>query len=260
MAAIEDLPGARTVTAMDDLGIFGSGSSAAGGSEDGSSGGVSRRTFLSGVVVVGAAAGLASVGEGALSGQPALAATTPPTGPPTTTVPLPTTTAPEQLLLTWGNDPATRGHGVLVGTGHGRRSRPRLSAYSTAPISATRPGRTIALPEPQPLDVTRALPERVQRELHRRAERARRRTTTTSSCRTWSPTPRYYYQVSDGATPAPSTAGCELRDRARRPGPVPLLQLRRPGNAVVRPQRLRQPVARVVRQLLLRGQRDRESR
>ncbi len=108
MVAIEDLPGARTVTAMDDLGIFGSGSSAAGGSEDGSSGGVSRRTFLSGVVVAGAAAGLASVTEGALSRQPALAATTPPTGPPTTTVPLPTTTAPEQLLLTWGNDPATQ--------------------------------------------------------------------------------------------------------------------------------------------------------
>ena len=68
--------------------------------------GVTRRTFLSGVVVVGAAVGLAGVAEGALPGQKALAAT-PPSGPPTVTLPLPTTTAPEQLLLTWGSDPAT---------------------------------------------------------------------------------------------------------------------------------------------------------
>src|ERR1700684_2961858 len=82
---------------MDDSGMFGSGPSSSG---------PTRRQFMSGVVVVGAAVGLAAVTDTAFTRQEALAAT-PPSGPPTTTVPLPTTTAPEQLLLTWGANPAT---------------------------------------------------------------------------------------------------------------------------------------------------------
>ena len=102
---------------------------------------VSRRIFLGGVAGLGAAAGLARTGQSVLRPQPASAATTAgaagagpaglsaagataPTGPPTTTLPLPTTTAPEQLLLTWGADPATVGHRVLVGAGHGAAARP----------------------------------------------------------------------------------------------------------------------------------------
>jgi alkaline phosphatase D len=209
VAAIEDLPGARTVTAMDDLGIFGSGSSAAGGSEDGSSGGVSRRTFLSGVVVVGAAAGLASVSEGALSRQPALAATTPPTGPPTTTVPLPTTTAPEQLLLTWGNDPATQVTVSWSAPGTVAQPAPTLR-YSAAPISATRPGRTIALPEPQPLNVARHYPSESSVSF---TDGLNAQTTYFYhvQLQDLEPDTRYYYQVSDGATPAPSTAGSSFQ-------------------------------------------------
>src|ERR1700684_4202574 len=85
---------------MDDSGMFGSGPS---------SNGPTRRQFMSGVVVVGAAVRLGGVPAPAFARQEALAAT-PPSGPPTTTVPLPTTTAPEQLLLTWGGNPATDDH------------------------------------------------------------------------------------------------------------------------------------------------------
>jgi phosphodiesterase/alkaline phosphatase D-like protein len=50
-------------------------------------------------------AGLTRATEGPLWHQDAFAAAAP-SGPPTTTLPLPTATAPEQLLLTWGADPA----------------------------------------------------------------------------------------------------------------------------------------------------------
>lgn len=60
---------------------------------------LSRRRFLTGVAGFGAFVGLAGVSEGPLWHQDAFAATAPP-GPPTMTLPLPTTTRPEQLLLT----------------------------------------------------------------------------------------------------------------------------------------------------------------
>src|ERR1700685_2756213 len=132
---------------MDDSGMFGTGPSSSG---------PTRRQFMSGVVVVGAAVGLAAATDTAFTRQAALA-TTPPTGPPTTTVPLPTTTAPEQLLLTWGNDPATQVTVSWSAPGTVAQPAPTLR-YSAAPISATRPGRTIALPEPQPLNVARHYP------------------------------------------------------------------------------------------------------
>src|SRR5580698_3819905 len=125
---------------MDDMGIFGSGASG-----DGSEAGVSRRMFLSGVVVVGAAAGLAGVADGALTRQAAFAATAP-SGPPTTTLPLPTTTAPEQLWLTWGKNPA---HEVTVSwSAPGTVAQPAPSlAISTRPITAEHLGTLIKLPE-----------------------------------------------------------------------------------------------------------------
>src|ERR1700677_1218148 len=70
-------------------------------SEDGN--GVSRRNVLRGAAGIGAvigAGGLIDVGFE----QRALAAP----DPGNTTVPLPTTTAPEQLHLTWGADPKTQ--------------------------------------------------------------------------------------------------------------------------------------------------------
>src|SRR5580692_5539072 len=137
---------------MDDSGIFGSGLSSAENSDSG----LSRRQFISTVVVVGAAAGLASIGAETAAAGRALAAS-PPAGPPSVTVPLPTTTAPEQLLLTWGSDPASQVTVSFMAPGTVPMPAPAL-AFSRAPISRTNPGRLIRLPEPRPLDVARPYP------------------------------------------------------------------------------------------------------
>src|SRR5580704_16688596 len=129
---------------MDDSGMFGTGPSSSG---------PTRRQFMSGVVVVGAAVGLAAVTDTAFTRSAALAATAP-SGPPTTTLPLPTTTAPEQLLLTWGGDPATQVTVSWSAPGTVAQPAPVL-AFSTRPISSANPGWTIKLPDPQPLDVTK---------------------------------------------------------------------------------------------------------
>src|ERR1700744_1260447 len=121
---------------MDDSGMFGGGRSA-----DESDGGLSRRTFLSGVVVVGAAVGLSGVAEGAIAAGPALAAPpAPPSGPPTTTIPLPTTTAPEQLWLTGGSNPASDVTVSWLSPGTVPMPAPTLT-WSSRPISAHNPGR-----------------------------------------------------------------------------------------------------------------------
>src|SRR5450432_793985 len=112
--------------------------------------GFTRRRFIIGTVGVGAASFVAGT---AVRAPRALAATAP-SGPPTTTLPLPTTTAPEQLLLTWGNNPA---HDVTVSwsaPGTVPQPAPTL-AISTRPITKHNPGRLIRLPEPAPLDVTK---------------------------------------------------------------------------------------------------------
>ena len=62
--------------------------------------GFTRRRFIIGSVGVSA---VAAIGGTAVRAPRALAASAP-SGPPTTTIPLPTTTKPEQLLLTWGRD------------------------------------------------------------------------------------------------------------------------------------------------------------
>jgi hypothetical protein len=113
----------------------------------------SRRSFLAGVVGVSAVAGLITVTEAAVTQQAARAATAP-SGPPTTTLPLPTTTAPEQLLLTWGADPATAVTVSWSAPGTVPQPAPAL-VFSTRPITASNPGWMISVPAPQPLDVTR---------------------------------------------------------------------------------------------------------
>src|ERR1700757_5266663 len=112
---------------------------------------VSRRIFLTGVAGLGAAAGLARVGQGVARAQAADAATAP-SGPPTTTLPLPTTTAPEQLLLTWGADPATAVTVSWSAPGTVAQPAPTLR-YSTKPITEANPGHLVKLPDPKPLNV-----------------------------------------------------------------------------------------------------------
>jgi alkaline phosphatase D len=184
---------------MDNSDMNQQGRSAAGGG-----GGFSRRSFLTRVAGFGAAVGLASVPEGPLWWRKdAFAATVPP-GPPTTTLPLPTTTAPEQLLLTWGADPATSVTVSWSAPGTVAQPAPKL-AYSTSPITTANPGRLVRLPEPKPLDMTQ-----------RYAQAASVSFTDGLNAQTTyfyhvqltdlRPGTRYYYQVSDGAA-VPSTAG-----------------------------------------------------
>jgi hypothetical protein len=165
--------------------------------------GFTRRSFLAGVVGVSAAVGIAGAVEGTL-GTPAALAATAPSGPPAVTLPLPTTTAPEQLLLTWGADPATAVTVSWSAPGTVAQPAPRL-AVSTRPITPANPGRVIRLPQPQPLDVAQ-----------RSAPAAAVSFTDGLNGQTTffyhvqlaglEPGTRYYYQVSDGAA-LPSTAG-----------------------------------------------------
>ena len=186
---------------MDDMGIFGSGASG-----DGSEAGVSRRMFLSGVVVVGAAAGLAGVADGAFTRQAAFAATAP-SGPPTTTLPLPTTTAPEQLWLTWGKNPAKDVTVSWLAPGTVAQPAPTL-AYSRSPIGHGNPGRVIQLPEPKQLDVSKHYP-RASSVSFTDGLNAQTTFVYHVELRDLEPGTRYYYQVSDGAA-TPSTAGASF--------------------------------------------------
>jgi alkaline phosphatase D len=123
-------------------------------------------------------------------------------------LPLPTTTAPEQIWLTWGANPARDVTVTWLSPGSVPQPAPTL-AYSRFPITASNPGRVIRLPEPQPLDVTRRYPcassvsftdgLNAQTTHHYHVE-----------LRDLDPDTRYYYQVSDGATP-PSTAGSSFQ-------------------------------------------------
>ena len=196
---MERLPTFPSVPGMDQSGMGESGRSAAGDHR-----GFSRRSFLTGVLGFGAAVGLAGVPEGPLWHQDAFAATAPPPGPPTTTLPLPTTTAPEQLLLTWGADPATSVTVSWSAPGTVAQPAPML-AYSTSPITATHPGRVVHLPEPKPLDVTRRYPQAASVSF---TDGLNAQTTYFYHVQLTDlrPGTRYYYQVSDGAA-APSTAG-----------------------------------------------------
>jgi alkaline phosphatase D len=126
-----------------------------------------------------------------------------PSGPPTTTLPLPTTTGPEQLLLTWGGDPAREVTVSWSAPGTVPQPAPTL-AVSTGPITAGNPGRLIKLPDPKPLDVTQRYEEAASVSF---TDGLNGQTTYFYHVQLaeLEPGTRYYYQVSDGA-PAPSTA------------------------------------------------------
>jgi hypothetical protein len=111
--------------------------------------GFTRRRFIIGGVGVSA---VAAIGGTTVRAPRALAASAP-SGPPTTTIPLPTTTKPEQLLLTWGGDPATQVTVSWSAPGTVAQPVPTL-AFSTRPITAHNPGLLVKLPDPKPLDVT----------------------------------------------------------------------------------------------------------
>jgi hypothetical protein len=165
--------------------------------------GFTRRRFIIGTAGVGAAAALA----GTVVRAPRARAATAPSGPPTTTLPLPTTTEPEQLLLTWGNDPAREITVSWSAPGTVPQPAPTL-AFSTRPITATNPGRVIRLPEPEPLDVTRRYPRAASVSF---TDGLNGQTTFFYHVQLaeLAPGTRYYYQISDGA-PAPSTAGASF--------------------------------------------------
>jgi hypothetical protein len=188
---------------MDDSGIFAWGPAA--DSEGSENAGLSRRQFISSVVVAGAAIGLAgTAAEAAFTKTPAQAAT-PPGGPPTTTVPLPTTTAPEQLWLTWGKNPARDVTITWLSPGSVPQPAPTLT-YSTSPLSSSNPGRTIQLPQPQPLDVTQAYPK-ASSVSFQDGLNAQTLYFYHVELRDLEPDTTYYYQVSDGATATASQAG-----------------------------------------------------
>ena len=115
---------------------------------------------------------------------------------------LPTGTEPEQLRLTWGSDPATEVTVSWSAPGSTPQPAPEL-AYSTAPISQRRPGQIIRLPEPRPLDVTQAVPRagaisftdglNGQTTYHYHVQLTGLQ-----------PGTRYYYRISDGASPQAS--------------------------------------------------------
>jgi len=111
--------------------------------------GFTRRRFIIGSVGVTA---VAAVGGTTVRAPRAFAATAP-SGPPTATLPLPTTTEPEQLLLTWGADPATEVTVSWSAPGTVAQPAPTL-AFSTSPISAHNAGHLVKLPDAKPLDVT----------------------------------------------------------------------------------------------------------
>jgi hypothetical protein len=144
------------------------------------------------------------------AGERAAAATASvrPSGPPDTTVSLPETTAPEQLLLTWGADPATQ---VTVSwSAPGSVPMPAAAlAYDTKPITAENRGTTIRLPDPRPLDVTKSYEDASSVSF---TDGLNGQTTFYYhvQLRDLAPGTTYFYQVSDGATPTPSTAGASF--------------------------------------------------
>jgi purple acid phosphatase-like protein/calcineurin-like phosphoesterase family protein len=165
--------------------------------------GFTRRRFIIGSVGVSA---VAAIGGTTVRAPRALAATAP-SGPPTTTIPLPTTTEPEQLLLTWGADPATEVTVSWSAPGTVAQPAPTL-AFSAQPITAGNPGHLVKMPDPRPLDVTQRYGEAASVSF---TDGLNGQTTYFYHVQLTGlkPGTRYYYQVSDGAH-TPATAGASF--------------------------------------------------
>jgi hypothetical protein len=166
--------------------------------------GVSRRGFLKGVAGFGLALGAGGLLEGGFFYDDAFAAPDPGV---TTTISLPTTTAPEQLHLTWGTDPTTAVTVSWLAPGTVAQAAPAL-VYSTSPITTTNPGTTVSVPEPTPLDQTALRTDAVATSF----------TDGLSGFTTYhyhvpltglEPATTYYYQVSDGGS-SPTTVGARF--------------------------------------------------
>jgi Purple acid Phosphatase, N-terminal domain/Calcineurin-like phosphoesterase len=165
-------------------------------SEDGN--GVSRRNVLRGAAGIGAvigAGGLIDVGFE----QRALAAP----DPGNTTVPLPTTTAPEQLHLTWGADPKTQVTASWAAPGTVAQPAPSLT-FSDRPLGRENPGQVIRLPKPEPLSMkeVRFGPQTISYTDGLSGETTYHYHVPLENLR---PDTTYYYEVTDGAK-TPSTA------------------------------------------------------
>jgi hypothetical protein len=128
-------------------------------------------------------------------------------GVPAADAALPTTTAPEQLRLEFGNNPETEMTVSWSAPGTVPMPAPTL-AYSTRPISATNRGKVIALPASTPLDLTKG---------PRRAPSSTSFLDGQTGQTTYhyhvpltdlQPDTTYYYEVSDGAG---STAQAQFR-------------------------------------------------
>jgi purple acid phosphatase-like protein/calcineurin-like phosphoesterase family protein len=162
--------------------------------------GFSRRGFIGGSIAFGAALGVGGTAENGFFRQPASAATV-------SSLPLPTTTEPEQLRLAWGADPATQVTVSWSAPGTVRQPAPTL-AYSKKPLTPQNPGKVIRLPQPSPLDQARL----------RTRPAATSFTDGPSGFTTYhyhvplddlEPGTTYYYEVSDGAE-TPSVAGASF--------------------------------------------------
>ena len=162
--------------------------------------GFTRRRFIIGTAGVSAVAALG----GTVVRAPRAVASGAPSGPPTTTLPLPTTTKPEQLLLTWGGDPATEVTVSWSAPGTVAQPAPTL-AFSAQPITAHNPGHLVKMPDPKPLDVTQRYGEAASVSF---TDGLNGQTTYFYhvQLKGLKPGTRYYYQVTDGAS-EPSTAG-----------------------------------------------------
>ena len=146
--------------------------------------GISRRGFLKGGVGLGMMAGVSALGLEFWFDSGLASADT------SGTYPLPSTTAPEQIHLQWGADPA---HDVTVSWGSpGSVAQPAPGlVYALGPLGAANPGISVPV-------TTKAFTDGInlQATYYYHAELSALAPATT-----------YYYQISDGASPAATVAG-----------------------------------------------------